>query len=175
MDRVAPAAAFHVMDLQSMTCKATSASAMPARLRRGGTPPRSKWEPRFLSALAECSNVAVSAEAANITAGYVYKLRRTDPAFARKWRQALFEGYEHLEMETLCYLRGDSPPERKFDVGNALRVLAAHSKAIAAERALRDDEDEQAVLDSIDRMLDEMRERSAANTALLAEDDDAPE
>lgn len=161
-----------------MTPKAMSAPAAPALLRRSGTPPRSKWEPRFLSALAECSNVAVSADAANITAGYVYKLRRIDPVFARKWRQALFKGYEHLEMETLCHLRGENPSERKFDVGNALRVLAAHSKAIAAERALRDDEDEQEVLDSIDRMLDEMRERSAANTALLAEDtedDDAPE
>lgn len=155
--------------------KAKYAPAAPAHLRRSGTPPRSKWEPRFLSALAECSNVTVSANTANITTGYVYKLRRTDPAFARLWRQALFEGYEHLEMEVLCYLRGENPSGRKFDVANALRVLAAHSKEIAAERAFRDNEDEQDVLDSIDRMLDEMRERSAANTALLAEDDEDAE
>lgn len=157
-----------------MTSKAKPASAVPARLRRGGTPPRSKWEPRFLSALAECSNVVASATAANITANYVYKLRRTDTQFARKWRQALFEGCEHLEMEILCYLRGENPTERKFDVANALRVLAGHRQAIATERALRDDENEQDVLDSIDRMLDEMRERAAANTLLLSEDPDAP-
>ena len=157
-----------------MTSKAKPAAAVPARLRRGGTPPRSKWEPRFLSALAECSNVVASAAAANITTNYVYKLRRNDPVFARQWRQALFEGYEHLEMETLCFLRGENPTERKFDVANALRVLAGHRQAIATERALRDDEDEQDVLNSIDRMLDEMRERAAANTLLLSEDADAP-
>jgi hypothetical protein len=137
------------------------------------TPSRDKWEPRFLAALAESSNVTGSADAADITVGYVYKLRRIDPAFAARWRQALLEGYEHLEMETLCHLRGREPTDRKFDVASALRAMSAHRQAIAAERALRDEEDEQSVLDSIDRMIEEMRERSAANAAILAEDDDA--
>lgn len=43
---------------------------------------------------------------------------------------------------------------------------------MASERARREDLDEQDVLESIDRMIGQMRERAAANTALLAEDTD---
>ena len=80
----------------------------------------------------------------------------------------MFEGYQHLEMEVLGYLRA-AEPDRKFDVANAVRLLAAHQATIVKERAKPDDEeDEQAVFDSIDAMIDDMRERSLANDAALA-------
>jgi hypothetical protein len=131
------------------------------------------WRTYFLQKLAETSNVTASAAYATVAPSRAYKARREDAQFAAAWRAALFEGYEHLEMEVLGFLRG-TEPDRKFDVANAIRLLAAHSATIAKERALSDDNtDEQAVLDSIDAMIDQMRERSLANAALLAETDPA--
>lgn len=130
------------------------------------------WRDYFLEKLAETSNVTASASHAGITAGRAYQSRREDSAFAAAWRSALYEGYQHLEMEVLGFLRS-ADPERKFDVANAIRLLAAHKTTIAQERALIDDRDEQAVLESIDAMIDEMRERSVANAALLEQPDQA--
>lgn len=110
----------------------------------------------FLAALAETSNVTASADAARLSPREVYRLRRTDPQFAANWRAALHEGYEHLEMEVLAYLRGKQT-ETKLDTANAIRLLAAHRQTIAEIRALREDDDEQAVLASIDALIDRMR------------------
>jgi hypothetical protein len=55
-----------------------------------------------------------------------------------------------------------------MDVPSALRLLAAHRATVERERALREDDDEQAVLDSIDSFLEDMRQRRLANTAILA-------
>lgn len=125
------------------------------------------WRLRFLEALAETSNVRASAARAGIPVRTAYKTRRADPAFAARWRKALHEGYDHLEMELLGYLR-DPQAGPKMDVASALRLLAAHRDAVARERALEDEEDEQEVLDSIDRFIDQMRERRLANEAILA-------
>ena len=54
-------------------------------------------------------------------------------------------------------------------------LLAAHRATIAQERAAIDDQDEQTVLNSIDAMIDEMRERSIVNTAQLEGPVDADE
>lgn len=124
------------------------------------------WRKNFLEALAESSNVKAAAARANVPARTVYKLRREDPEFAAKWLAALLEGYEHLEMEVLGYLR-DPAPTRKMDVASALRLLAAHRETVARERAFKEDEDEAAVLESIDAFIDEMRQRRAANAAIL--------
>lgn len=110
----------------------------------------------FLAALAETSNVKASADAAVLSTREVYRLRRTDPQFAADWRAALHEGYEHLEMEVLAYLRGQQTGT-KLDTANAIRLLAAHRQTIAEIRALREDDDEQAVLASIDALIDRMR------------------
>lgn len=132
-------------------------------------PATAGWRARFLEALAETSNVTASAARAGIPARTVYKYRRQDPAFAARWRAALAEGYENLEMELLCYLR--NPAERpKMDVANAIRLMAMHRQEVARQRAVEDDRSEQEVLDSIDAMIDQMRQRSAANAALLAAD-----
>ena len=131
------------------------------------------WRTYFLQKLAETSNVTASAGHAGVATSRAYKTRREDPKFAAAWSAALFEGYQHLEMEVLGYLRA-AEPDRKFDVANAVRLLAAHQATIfkatiVKERAKPDDEeDEQAVFDSIDAMIDEMRERSLANDAALA-------
>ena len=127
------------------------------------------WRIYFLAALAETSNVSEACKISGASPSRAYKVRREDPVFARAWRDALYEGYENLELEVLHRLR-TGEADRKYDNASAIRLLAAHRQTIAEERARRDNRDEQAVLDSIDAMIDEMRERAAANAALLADD-----
>ena len=123
------------------------------------------WRTYFLQKLAETSNVTASAAAVGVATSRAYKTRREDARFAAAWHSALVEGYQHLEMEALGFLR-DPSPERKFDIANALRLLAAHKASIEKARAApTDEEDDQEVFDSIDRMIDEMRERSLADDA----------
>lgn len=143
---------------------------IPPRLRAdGGEQPLNKhWRTYFLAHLIETSNVTAAARAAGIAPSRAYRVRQEDPNFAAQWRVALAQGYENLEMELLGYLR-DPATDRKLDVANGLRLLAQHRQFVAHQRALADNRDEQDVLDSIDAMIDEMRERSAANAALLAE------
>jgi hypothetical protein len=126
------------------------------------------WRKCFIEALAETSSVTAAAARANVPASTVYRERRTDAEFARKWLVALREGYDNLEMELLGYLR-DPQPRRKMDVASALRLLAAHRETVARERAVADEEDEQAVLESIDAFIEEIRQRRAANAAILIE------
>ncbi len=132
------------------------------------------WRTYFLQKLAETSNVTASANFVGVATSRAYKTRREDAKFAAAWNAALFEGYQHLEMEVLGYLRAPDP-DRKFDVANSLRILAAHKATVEKQRADPEEEDEQAVFDSIDAMIDEMRERSLADDTppSLPEADDA--
>jgi hypothetical protein len=149
----------------------------PRPRRKPARRPNAQWRRTFLDALAETSNVRAAARAARIPVGRAYKTRRGEPEFRTQWYDALLEGYEHLEMETLHRLRmGTSKDDPKFDIAAALRLLALHRETVARERAFKDDEDEQAVLDSIDAFIEDMRQRRAANAAiLLAPDEDGPE
>ena len=153
-----------VEDWRAALAASPRAAAQPkvARPRQGG------WRVVFLEVLAETSNVTASAIRANVPLQTVYKVRRADAAFAAEWLAALHHGYDMLEMELLGYLR-DPAPTRKMDVAAALRLLAAHRETVARERALREDDDEQAVLDSIDQFIEDMRQRRLANTAILLE------
>lgn len=126
------------------------------------------WRTHFLQALAETSNVTQSAAAAGVAPSRAYKVRREDPDFKAQWVEALCEGYDHLELEALGHLRA-ADPARKFDVASAIRLLTMHREAVAAERARAENRDPQSVLDSIDAMIDQMRERRAANTLVIAE------
>ena len=159
----------------------TPVCANPARLRRKKTrlapaqrdaakegPLDKHWRTYFLAALIETSNVTASAQKAGVSPGRAYKVRREDPGFAAQWSAALHEGYVNLEMEALGYLRSGDP-DRKMDITAAIRLLTMHRESVARERALADNRSEQDVLDSIDAMIDEMRERAAANAVLLAE------
>ena len=60
-----------------------------------------------------------------------------------------------------------------MDVASALKLLRLHAETVARQRALADHRDEQEVFDSIDAMIDEMRERTAANEAEIARSDDS--
>lgn len=137
----------------------------PAQKARGGEGILDKhWRTYFLQELAATSNVTRSAKKAGASLTRVYKTRREHSGFAAEWRRALCEGYEHLEMEVLAHLRGNDP-ERKMDVANAIRLLAAHRKTVTETRAFEEEDDEQAVRDSIDAMIDRMRKRGDTQRA----------
>ncbi|WP_156840752.1 hypothetical protein [Novosphingobium aquimarinum] len=123
------------------------------------------WRKAFLTALAESSNVKASAARAGISPSTAYDARRNDPAFQREWQDALFEGYEHLEMTLLQRLReGEIKPaagakrgKRTFDNATAFRLLMLHRESAARAMAQRENRDADAVLASIDAKIDRMR------------------
>ena len=142
--------------------------AKPVRTIRNaaGKPAPRQWKKDFLDTLAETSNVSASAKRAHIPAREVYKERRDDPEFAAAWRAALYEGYVNLEMEVLGYLR-DRQPSHKMDVGNALRLLAAHRETIAKEYAVRENVSAAEVRASIERKVEELRKKVAGRAVRL--------
>lgn len=130
------------------------------------------WSRIFLAELANTSNVSAAARKAGVCVSRVYDARRSNPDFYRKWQVALCEGYDNLEMDLLHRLRSGEikPPTgakrgaRNFDNATAFRLLSVHRESAARERALRDNEDADAVLASIDAKLDRMRARASAVT-----------
>jgi hypothetical protein len=141
-----------------------------AKPRRRHLSTQEKWQRIFLATLADTSNVTAAADRAQVSVSWVYKLRRENAGFAGRWLAALCEGYDNLEMELLHRLRSGRTTDddgNKYDNAMALRLLTAHRAAAARARALRDDTDEQAVLESIDAMIDTMRRRTAASLLLL--------
>ena len=139
------------------------------------------WSRIFLSELAATSNVSAAARKAGVLPSRAYDERRSNAEFNRKWQVALCEGYEHLEMELLRRLReGEVKPAtgakrgvRAYDNATALRLLNAHRESAAKERAIRDNDDAEAILDSINAKLDRMRERMQSAAARDAEGHDA--
>ena len=129
------------------------------------------WRTYFLQALAASSNVTLAAAAAGVSPSRAYKARREEARFAAAWGAALLEGYDHLEMEVLGYLR-DPEPRRKMDVGAALRLLAAHRETVERRRALTAEEDEQATVESLNAFFEGLRQRRLANERLLGEASD---
>ena len=87
-----------------------------------------------------------------------------------------------LELELLRRLRiGELKPAagakrgvRAFDNGTAFRLLSVHREEAAKQRAVRDGEDEEAILASIDAKLDKMRHRQI-DAAAAAKAADAEE
>lgn len=80
---------------------------------RAPAPHERSWEARFLDRLCATSNVTASARAAGIDVSTVYRLRRESPDFAARWRDALCEGYDNLEMDLLHRMRtGEVEPPR---------------------------------------------------------------
>lgn len=144
----------------------SDAGAKPADRK----PSFAKWSRAFLAELAATSNVSASARKAGVNTSKAYEARRTNPEFYRAWQDALCEGYDHLEMSLLHRLRtGELKPAagakkgvRQFDNATAFRLLAAHRAAAAQGRAIRENEDADAILASIDAKLDRMRERAIA-------------
>jgi hypothetical protein len=135
-----------------------------AALAEGEDKSNRHWRGFFLAALAETSNVTAASAAAGVHPSRPYKVRRLEPAFAREWRAALLEGYEHLEMELLHRLRFGEPKDAvaKFDNTAALRLLGLHRETVARERAIRENEDLADVRASIQAKLAQLREQVLA-------------
>lgn len=55
----------------------------------------------FLSALADCGNVADAARQTGIARNALYLWKRDDPGFAEEWEAALTAGGENLEEEAI--------------------------------------------------------------------------
>ena len=152
-----------------------TAAARPVRK------PFARWSKDFLAELAAPSNVSAAARRAGITTTLAYDQRRCDPEFNRAWQSALCEGYDHLEMELLRRLRdGEIKPAagakkgiRTFDNATALRLLAAHRESAARQRAIRSNEDSEAIIQSINAKLETMRQRRASTTEPAPSDTDS--
>ena len=68
---------------------------MLPKTRRGGdssSAAAGNLDARFSLGPRRTSNVTASAAKARITQSHVYKTRRSDPDFARRWQAALCEG-----------------------------------------------------------------------------------
>jgi len=156
----------------------TKKSGPRAQETAGRTPPFSAWSEMFLSELSATSNVTAAARKAGIHPSTAYDARRSKPEFNRKWQAALCEGYDHLEMELLHRLRtGEVKPAsgakrgaRSYDNATAFRLLSAHRESAARQRAIRENEDADAILASIDEKLDRMRERAMKASSRDAND-----
>ncbi|MCT2557653.1 hypothetical protein N0B51_01520 [Tsuneonella sp. YG55] len=139
-------------------------------------PPRARWQADFLAALAHSSNVTLAAQKAGVDVSTVYRSRRAEPDFYRRWQEALAEGYDNLEMDLLHRLRigqlegGKAQARRKFDNAIAFRLLTAHREAVGRQKALRASEDEDAIIASITEKLEKMKERQEAARAMAEED-----
>ena len=136
---------------------------------------RKNWKSIFINELAESSNVKAACDAAVISQSLAYKIRRTDPDFARQWFEALAEGYDKLEMDLLLRLREgrleDVDAEgnkRKFDIGTAFRCLTAHRETVAREKARKQLADEAVTLQSINAKIDALRAKEARAAQLGA-------
>jgi transcriptional antiterminator Rof (Rho-off) len=148
-------------------------SGAPRRRRIYGAP--KNWRDIFIAKLGETSNVAEAAEAADISVSWVYKTRRADPAFARRWYDALCEGYDNLEIDLLYRLRTGKTEEvdaegktRKFDLGTAFRCLFAHRDTVQKEKGRRTMAEESATIASIEAKIEAMRAREEEAERLLA-------
>lgn len=145
------------------------------KARRARLPSKAQWQADFLAALAHSSNVSAAAKAAGTTISTVYHARRAEPEFHRKWHEALAEGYDNLEMDLLHRLRigqlegGKVQARRKFDNAIAFRLLTAHRDAVGRQKALRSSEEE-AIIASITRKLERMKQRQDAAEAMARED-----
>ena len=135
------------------------------------------WQDVFLAELAQTSNVAAAARKAKVESSTVYKARRTEPDFYRAWQEALAEGYDNLEMDLLRRLRigeltggGPTKSRRKYDNAIAFRLLSAHREAVGRQKALRANEDEDAIIASINEKLEKMRQRQIAMQSGLGAD-----
>jgi hypothetical protein len=130
------------------------------------------WRTLFLAVLAETSNVSAAAREAGINPSRAYRVRREDAAFRQSWYAALLEGYDHLEMETLHRPRMGveaGKEDRRYDIANSLRLLMLHRESVAHQRALRGNQDEEAVLAAINKRLEAIRAREAEIAQLLTD------
>ena len=107
-----------------------------ARARMRGWSPR--VEERFLAALGATCNVKAACAAVGLTAASAYRHRARWPAFARRWRAAVEEGYDRLEMGLIeaagNFLSGESLPDAEplsaMTVDHAIHLLHMHKHEV---------------------------------------------
>jgi hypothetical protein len=133
----------------------------PVLLTEEAGPVNTHWRTYFIDALVATSNVTAACAAAKVCTSRAYRARQQDSDFAREWHAALVQGYIHLEMEVLAYLRNPAPAI-KLDVASAIRLLTMHRETVAREQALSDQRSEQEVLESLDAKIDSIRQRRIA-------------
>lgn len=136
---------------------------------------RKNWKSIFIRELAESSNVKAACDAAVVSQSLAYSTRRSDPAFARQWFEALAEGYDKLEMDLLLRLREGRREDvdaegnkRKFDIGTAFRCLTAHRETVSREKARKQLADEAVTLRSINAKIDDLRAKEERAARLSA-------
>lgn len=112
----------------------------PQLIRSKGDRWTDEAEARFLDSLAATCNVTASAEATGFNTFSIYRRRRLDPAFARRWQAALEQGYARIEMALVQRaadaLEGLAPdpgtPITTMTAELALKILARHRASIDA-------------------------------------------
>lgn len=142
--------------------------AAPAFIRRGHNSPNDADIEAFLDTLAETSNVSEAARRNGWTTKPWYELRRRNPAFARRWLEALSEGYEELEMEMLARARfgiSKRADEPAFNEAVSLRLLMAHKNAVALQRAIRSGLGVEELRERLDRKIARVKESLEAHHA----------
>ena len=149
---------------------AKSDSARPCADSARVPQPRDRhWRGRFLDTLVTTSDVTRAATAAGMTLSHAYRLRRTEPEFARQWQAALEDGYLHLELELVRRLReGDfkTADGEKYDFTNAIRLLASQRSSSKGSAPARErDVSVAEVRASIDRKIEDIRRRMARAAA----------
>lgn len=97
-------------------------------------------ETLFLDHLAATANVTASARACGFTNAAIYRRRRKDAAFQKRWEAALAQGYAHVEallvQRAIEALEGVTPdPDtpiliREMTMRDALALLGHHRRTI---------------------------------------------
>ena len=158
-----------------MAARASKSTKIKPQLKEGEDGPLNRhWRGVFLDFLAETSNVTEAAKKAGVSPSRAYKVRREEPEFAKLWRAALLEGYEHLEFETLRRLReGTTSSGPKFDITNALRLLVMHRESVTKAQSERYNVSAAEVRASIDRKVKNIRAQIEAERERAGQKSDA--
>ena len=102
-------------------------------------------EARFLDELGATCNVTRAARVVGFSTQLVYRKKRNDAGFAERWRQALAQGYDRIELALLRRaeeaLEGRVPDRRNpiapMTVKEALSLLKMHQASVHGEGVAR--------------------------------------
>lgn len=111
------------------------------RVRSEGRHWTDEAEQIFFDSLADSSNVKLSASMAGFSTPTVYRLKRERPGFAEKWKAALEQGYDRLEMALVelatSTVKGEAigtdNPLPPMTIEQAMNILRAHGHEVAGK------------------------------------------
>ncbi|MEZ5708988.1 MAG: hypothetical protein R3E02_06325 [Blastomonas sp.] len=130
----------------------------------------------FLDHLAMGSNVGKAAQIAGIEPITAYRLKRECPVFRAAWREALWIGYEELEMQMLERARfgtvktiarkgEQSFAQTEYDETNNNRLLASHKREVAEVKSADPELDGLTARERLQERLAALRNRMIENEA----------